>query len=72
MKLKFSRPIFENSQISNFTKILPGGAEFFHVDGKTDRNDEANSRFSRFCEKSRKFFTEGQIRLIKRTQQGTD
>jgi len=24
-------------------------AELFHVDGRTDRHDEANSRFSRFC-----------------------
>ena len=30
------------------------GAELFHpdrrVDGRTDRHDEANSRFSQFCE----------------------
>jgi len=41
-------------------KILPVGAELFHVDGRTDvqkdtdrqtdRHDEANSRFSKFCE----------------------
>jgi len=27
-------------------KIRPAGAELFHVDGQTDRHDEANSRFS--------------------------
>ena len=31
-------------------KILPVGAEMFHADGQTDRHDEANSRFSQFCE----------------------
>jgi hypothetical protein len=28
-------------------KIRPVGAELFHVDGRTERPDEANSRFSR-------------------------
>jgi len=33
-------------------KICPLGAELFHADdGRTDRHDEANSRFSRFCER---------------------
>jgi len=35
-------------------KIRPVGAEFFHMEGRmavqTDRHDEANSRFSKFCE----------------------
>jgi len=35
-------------------KIRPVGAELFHVDGradgKTDRHDEATSRFSQLCE----------------------
>jgi len=26
-------------------KICPVGAELFHVDGRTDSHDEANSRF---------------------------
>jgi len=30
-------------------KIRPVGAEF-HVDGRTDTHDEANNRFSQFCE----------------------
>jgi len=33
-------------------KICPVGAELFHVGGQTDRQkDEANSRFSQFCER---------------------
>jgi len=31
-------------------KIRPVVAELFHADGQTDRHDEANSRFSQFCE----------------------
>jgi hypothetical protein len=38
---------FLKTQISNFMKIRPVRAELFHVDGKTDRYDEANSRFSK-------------------------
>jgi len=38
----------ENPQISNFMKICPEGAELFHADG----HNEANSRFSQFCEGS--------------------
>jgi hypothetical protein len=29
-------------------------AELFHADGQTDRHDEANSRFSQFCERAYK------------------
>jgi len=32
--------------MSNFMKIRPAGAELFHADGKADRHNEANSRFS--------------------------
>jgi hypothetical protein len=28
------------------------GAELFHADGQTERHDEANSRFSQFCERT--------------------
>jgi len=31
-------------------KIRPGGVELFHADGRTDKHEEANSRFSKFCE----------------------
>ena len=41
MKLEFSWPVFEkNPQIPNFMKIRPVGADLFHADGRTDRNDE--------------------------------
>jgi len=30
-------------------KILPVGANLFHDDRRTDRHNEANSRFSQFC-----------------------
>jgi len=33
-------------------KILPVGAEIFLVDGRTDRHDEANVRFSQFSERA--------------------
>jgi len=46
----------KNIQIPNFTKIHPVGAEFFHAkeqkDRRTDRHDEANSRFSQFCQRA--------------------
>jgi hypothetical protein len=52
MKLERSRQIFEKKvlkyQIS--LKIHSVGAELFHVDGRTDRHDEANIGFSQFCE----------------------
>jgi hypothetical protein len=38
----------ENSQISTFMKIRLVGAELFHADRRTDKYDEANSRFSQF------------------------
>jgi hypothetical protein len=37
-------------------KIGPMGAELFYVDGRTDgqtdKHDEANTRFSEFCERA--------------------
>jgi hypothetical protein len=49
-----------HSQISNFVKIRPEGAELYHADGRTDgrtdrqkdRHQEVNSRFSQFCERA--------------------
>jgi hypothetical protein len=35
-----------NTEIQNFIKIRPVGAELFHV----DRHDEADNCFSQFCE----------------------
>jgi len=43
---------FKNTQISNLTKIRPVGGEMFHAGGRKDRHDEANSRFSQFCERA--------------------
>jgi hypothetical protein len=37
MKLEFSQQIFKNNLISNFMKIRPVGAEFFHAGRRTDR-----------------------------------
>jgi len=34
-------------------KIRPVGAEMW-TDGRTDRHDEANSHFSKFCERFKK------------------
>jgi hypothetical protein len=40
--------------MSNFMKIRPERAEMLHAggrtDGRTEKHDEANSGFSRFCE----------------------
>ena len=33
-------------------KIRQVGAEFFYADGRMDRHDEANSRFSQLCERA--------------------
>ena len=54
MKLGYSRHIVQNLRISNFMKIRPVRAELFHSDGQTDTHDEADSRFSRFCEATEK------------------
>ena len=45
MKLEFCRQTFEKkkAQISNFIKIRSVGAELFHTNGQTSRNDEGNS-----------------------------
>ena len=48
MKFELSRQIFEKAQMSSFIKIRPVGAELFYAEG----HDEANSRFSQFCERA--------------------
>jgi hypothetical protein len=40
----------KNTQISNFMKIGPVGAELFYADRRKDKYDEYNSRFSQFHE----------------------
>jgi len=43
----------KNPRIKNVMKIRPVGAELFMwTGGWTDRHDEANSRFSQFCERA--------------------
>jgi hypothetical protein len=47
MKLDVSLQFFRKHTQIYFTKIRPVGAEF----SRTDRRDEANSRFSQFSER---------------------
>ena len=51
--LNFLGRFSKNTRISNFMKIGPLGAELLCGDGQTDRLDEADSRFSQFCEGSK-------------------
>jgi hypothetical protein len=49
----FSRQIFiKVSQVSNFILILSVAVELLHADRMTAAHDEANSRFSKFCERA--------------------
>jgi len=38
-------------------KIRSGGTELFHADGRIDSLDEANSRFSQFCDRALRTFS---------------
>jgi hypothetical protein len=49
----FANSFSDNTQIPNFMKIRPVGAELFHADRRVDgrhRHYKANSHFSQFCE----------------------
>jgi hypothetical protein len=48
MTLELSSQFFKNSSVPNFMKIRPVKAELYHADG----HEEANSRFSKFCERA--------------------
>ena len=49
----FSTDFRKNTEISNFMKIIPVGAELIQKEGRTDRNDESNSSlFAKFLENS--------------------
>jgi hypothetical protein len=56
MTLEFSQQIFQKSSNIKFNETRPVGFDLFHadgwMDGETDRHDEANSRFSQFCERT--------------------
>jgi hypothetical protein len=53
MEFKISLYIFEQfSQVSNFMKSRPEGADLFHAHRQTDRHDEDDSRFSKFSERA--------------------
>jgi hypothetical protein len=57
IKFVYSRQIFKrNPHISNVIKIRQVRAELFHADGqtagRTNKHDEANSRFSQFFERA--------------------
>jgi len=54
MKLEFSRQIFEKrSNTKGHENPSSGGPSCsMRTDGRRDRNDEANSRYSRFCERA--------------------
>jgi hypothetical protein len=52
MELDSSRQILKKYSILNFMKINPVKAKLFHVEGRTDRHDEAKNRLSQFCERT--------------------
>ena len=55
VELEFSTHTFEKkAQVSSLIKIRPVGAELFHADTRTEKYEEANSRFSQFCERALK------------------
>jgi len=52
MKVLCPRQVFgkkkEKPRTSNLTKIRTVTADLFHVEGRTDRHDKPNNRFSQF------------------------
>jgi hypothetical protein len=50
--------------MSNFIKFRPVGAELFHADRPSDGHDEANSRFSQFCESAKKYKTGQRVMYV--------
>jgi len=52
MSLAFPRQIFEKYSNVKFRENLFSGSRVFHADERSDRHDEANSRFSQFRERA--------------------
>jgi len=52
MNIKFLDRFSKNTQMSNFMKIRPVGAELFRTDRQTFRHDEVHCHFSQFCERA--------------------
>jgi len=50
--MNFRTVFFRNNQVSTVIKIRPVTAKLLCADGQTDRHDEANRRFSQFCERA--------------------
>jgi hypothetical protein len=52
----FSKDFQRNTGTPNSKKVCPVGAELFHAkgrsDGRTERHEEANSRFTQFIERT--------------------
>jgi len=51
MELEFALKILEKCSNIRLMKTLQLEAELFHAHRRTASHDEANSRFSQFCEK---------------------
>jgi len=52
--MKFSRQVFEKYSNIRFNYIPSSGSRIIpygQPDGRTDKNDKSNSRFSEFCER---------------------
>jgi len=64
MKLEYSRQIFEKKKIRENLSGRSRAVLCGRTDGRTDRHDEAMSRFSQFCERALK------IRLLSRKSLG--
>jgi len=54
MKIELFDRFSKATEISNFMKILPVEGELLPADGRTDRHEQANSRFSKFYECTKK------------------
>jgi hypothetical protein len=59
--LKISRHVFEKIQMSYFMKIRPFGVELLHADGGTDKHNEVNRLFPRFCDRAKKTCPKGHV-----------